>query len=113
MVRRVSRYAVRLTDHAEDDIEGIGEYIEREDSAERALHVARSIRRVIETLSELPNRGAIVREAAELGEQAFREVHFKPYRIIYEVVEDAVVVYLIADGRRDMQTLLLRRMLRD
>ncbi len=112
MVRRVSRYRIRLVAHAEDDLEGIGEYIEGQDSAERALYVTRSIRRVIETLSELPNRGSIVREAAELGEQDFREVHFKPYRIIYEVVEDAVVVHLISDGRRDMQALLTQRILR-
>ena len=31
--------------------------------------------------------------------------------MIYQVINDKVHVMLIADGRRDMQTLLLRRLL--
>ena len=41
----------------------------------------------------------------------YREIFFKPYRIIYRVMEDNVHVLVIADGRRDMQTLLQRRLL--
>jgi toxin ParE1/3/4 len=46
-----------------------------------------------------------------LGIREYREVFFKPYRIIYRVVEKNVYIFLIADGRRDMQTLLQRRLL--
>lgn len=41
----------------------------------------------------------------------FRQVNFKPYRLIYRVVGNDVIVYIIADGRRDMQSLLERRLL--
>jgi toxin ParE1/3/4 len=41
----------------------------------------------------------------------YRQVFFKPYRLIYRVHEARVVVYLIADGRRDMQSLLVSRLL--
>jgi toxin ParE1/3/4 len=41
----------------------------------------------------------------------FHEIFFKPYRIIYRVMEDKAYVLLIADGRRDMQRLLQRRLL--
>ena len=41
----------------------------------------------------------------------YREIFFKPYRIIRRVMEDNVYVLVIADGRRDMQTLLQRRLL--
>jgi toxin ParE1/3/4 len=40
----------------------------------------------------------------------YREIFFKPYRIIYRVLEHNVDVLLIADGRRDMQSLLQRRL---
>ena len=40
-----------------------------------------------------------------------REVHFKPYRIVYRVLGEDVYVYLVADGRREMQALLSRRLL--
>jgi len=38
-------------------------------------------------------------------------VHFKPYRLIYRVTSKQIVIYIIADGRRDMQASLSRRML--
>lgn len=45
-----------------------------------------------------------------LGIREYREVFFKPYRIIYRVIGTNVYVLLIADGRRDMRTLLQRRL---
>ena len=49
--------------------------------------------------------------AAVLGIPCDREVFFKPNRIIYRIQATSVYVYLIADGRREMQTLLSRRLL--
>ena len=46
-----------------------------------------------------------------LGVREYREIFFKPYRIIYRVINKNVYVLLIADGRRDMQTLLQRRLI--
>jgi toxin ParE1/3/4 len=42
----------------------------------------------------------------------FREIHFKPYRIIYQIIDKRVFVHCVLDGRRDLQELLERRMLR-
>jgi toxin ParE1/3/4 len=50
-------------------------------------------------------------ELSALGIKEYREVFFKPYRIIYRVIAEAVFVMLIVDGRRDMQPLLQRRLL--
>jgi toxin ParE1/3/4 len=47
-----------------------------------------------------------------MGIAEYREAHFKPYRIIYRVANQAVEIYCVLDGRRDMQSLLLRRLLR-
>jgi toxin ParE1/3/4 len=46
-----------------------------------------------------------------LGIKEYRQVFVKPYRLIYRVMGADVVVYVIADGRRDMQSLLTRRLL--
>ena len=45
-----------------------------------------------------------------LGMEKCREVFFKPYRIIYHIRGERVIVNLIADGRRDMEALLQRRL---
>ena len=36
---------------------------------------------------------------------------FKPYRLIYRVHSKQVIVYVVTDGRRDMASLLARRLL--
>ena len=46
-----------------------------------------------------------------LGIREYREIFFKPYRIIYRIMKKNVYVLLIVDGRRDMQSLLQRRLL--
>jgi toxin ParE1/3/4 len=43
------------------------------------------------------------------GNQAYRQIFFKPYRIIYRIRANTVFVAVIADGRRDMASLLSRR----
>lgn len=55
--------------------------------------------------------GKYPKELASLGMRQFRQVHHKPYRMNYQVGREAVTVFLIADGRRDMQALLQRRLL--
>ena len=58
-----------------------------------------------------PERGSYPKKLLALGIREYRQAHFKPYRIIYRVSGKQVIIYIIADGRRDMQTLLTRRML--
>jgi toxin ParE1/3/4 len=107
----VKRYSVELTQHALLDLDDIADYIALHHSPERADHVARGIEKAYASLALFPNRGAHPRELIEIGNRHFREVHFKPYRIIYRVYERKVVVFLIADGRRDMQSLVTSRVL--
>ena len=102
---------VLLTADAEKDLEELYEYLARHDSPAKADHV---LEKIADTFSGLPNlshRGAYPKELLALGIREYREVFFKPYRIVYRVIGETVYVLLIADGRRDMQTLLQRRLL--
>jgi toxin ParE1/3/4 len=65
----------------------------------------------VQSLSKFPERGSYPRELTSLGIKEFRQTLFKPYRMIYRVTGNQVIIYLIADGRRDMQSLLARRLL--
>jgi toxin ParE1/3/4 len=104
-------YKVLLTQDAVHDLEELDTWIATHDSPERAEYVLDSIGEVFQKLAELPEPGTYPNELSALGIHEFREVFFKPYRIIYRLVHRTVYVYLIADGRRDMQTLLSRRLL--
>jgi toxin ParE1/3/4 len=47
-----------------------------------------------------------------LGVLEYREVFFKPYRIIYEVARASVFIHCVLDGRRDLRDILQQRLLR-
>ena len=104
-------YEVFLTEKAQRDLIDIYEYIADNDSPEAADYVYENIDTVIQSLCDLPHRGVCPKEFLERGVTDFRELFFKPYRIIYEVEGSAVYVYLVADGRRNMSALLRRRLL--
>jgi toxin ParE1/3/4 len=59
----------------------------------------------------LPERGDYPKELLALGIREYRQTSLKPYRVIYRVAGSQVIIYLIADGRRDMQSVLTRRLL--
>jgi len=104
-------HAVILTDDAAGDLNQLVDYIDQHDGPARADHVLAQIEAAFESLANFPERGVYPKELLALGMREYREIFFKPYRIIYRVVGKKVFVFLIVDGRRDMQTLLQRRLL--
>jgi toxin ParE1/3/4 len=104
-------YTVFLTADAEHDLEAIHEFIAERDSPKSAKYVLERLSAVVEKLSAMPERGAVAPELRSLGMTDFRQLYFKPYRIIYRMADHQVIIYVIADGRQDMQSLLARRLL--
>ena len=102
---------VVVTEDAERDLEDIVTYIATHDSPASAQHVLSRILEIADSLAAAPTRGSQPKELRGLGDQEYRQVLFKPYRLIYRVVGQRVAIYLIADGRRDTQSLLARRLL--
>ena len=105
------RYEVLLTEGAEQDIESIYDYIAEFDSPANANYVLDHLMKALRSLTMFPERGSYPKELLALGIKEYRQTMFKPYRVIYRVIEKRVFIYLIADGRRDMQSLLARRLL--
>ncbi len=108
-------FQVFLTDDAARDLEDIYDYITEHDVPGKADDVLDRIETALASLTHSPERGVWPRELSALGMREFREIFFKPYRINYRIIcriiGQDVYVMLIADGRRDMQTLLQRRLL--
>jgi toxin ParE1/3/4 len=104
-------FTVSLTTDAARDLEALYDYIALHDAPQKADYVLEQIEKAFSKLSAFPERGAYPKELAALGIREYREIFFKPYRIIYRIMDKDVYVLLIVDGRRDMQTLLQRRLL--
>jgi len=106
------RYDVRITKGAESDLAEIVAFpAEREGSivAERILE---EILDAANNLTKFPERGSHPEELLKLGIREFRQVLFQPYRLIYRTAGNQVFLLLVADGRREFQSLLERRVLR-
>jgi toxin ParE1/3/4 len=105
------RFKVLLTEDAERDLEDIYTYVAEHDCRQKADYVLDRLLEVTDSLATSPERGLLPRELAALGIQEYRQVFFKPNQVIYRQVDQQVIIYVIADGRRDMQSLLSRRVL--
>ena len=108
----MKRYRVRLTEDAEQDLIDIYRYIALYDSVENADYVLDRLESLCSRLVELPERGHAPPELSRIGVTNYREVNFKPYRVIYEVIRQNVFIHCILDGRRDIPSLLERRLIR-
>ena len=104
-------FTVFLTANAAGDLEELYDYIALHDAPGKSEQVLARIEKILSSLSESPERGTYPKELLAFGIRDYREIFFKPYRVIYRVLANSVHVFLIADGRRDMQTLLQRRLL--
>ena len=111
MAGRSAKFEVLLTEGAEQDLEAIHDYISEFDCVANANYVLDRLMDVVESLSKFPERGSYPKELVGLGIKEYRQTFFKPYRVIYRVAGSQVIIYLIADGRRDMQSVLARRLL--
>jgi toxin ParE1/3/4 len=107
----LKRFEVLLTEDANRDLEDIYTYVAEHDAPGKAEAFFGRLEEIIERLSVNPGRGSYPKELSALGIREYRQVFYKPYRIIYSVSGKRVYIYLIADGRRDFQTLLARRLL--
>jgi toxin ParE1/3/4 len=108
----LKKYQVKLTSEAERDIIDIYDYIAKKDTLQNAEYVLDNLESLILSLEEAPERGHYPPELSIQGIKEFKEVMFKPYRAIYEIIGSKVIVHLCVDGRRDMKTLLERRLIR-
>ena len=104
-------YEVRLTQGAEQDLEDIYDYLAQSDP-EYADSLLDGLMEMVESLSTFPARGSYPKELLATGIHEYRQVILKGFRLIYRIHGSQIVVYLIADGRRDFQSLLQRRLLR-
>jgi toxin ParE1/3/4 len=105
-------FKVLLAADAEHDIEDVYRYIAEHDGIVKADRVLAALEDACKALEHLPERGNVPKEIRDLGMTEYRELHYKPYRIIYRILDRRVIVYCVVDGRRDMQSLLLRRLMR-
>jgi toxin ParE1/3/4 len=106
------RYGVVVGPEAKEDVFDIYRYVIENDSITHAEALLEKLEEKCALLCENPQRGHTVPELRRVHVENFREIHFKPYRIIFQISGEQVYVHAVLDGRRELQELLERRLLR-
>lgn len=104
-------FQVVWTNSAESDLTETILYL-AEKSPDTTRQKYDQIKTAAQSLNQFPDRGRIVPELMEYGITTYRELIIKPYRLIYKVSEQNVNVLLFIDSRRNIEDILLKRLLR-
>jgi len=106
------RYKVIWSNTAEHDLERIIEYIAT-DSPSNALKILTKIIKKSDALYSFPERGRIVPELRKFNILPYREIIIDPWRVTYKVVVKNVFVMSVLDSRRNVEDILLDRLVND
>ena len=104
-------YAVKFAAVAERDLQAIVEFITADDPV-AALRILEQIESRCAALKQMPERGRVVPELAVFGIHTYRELVVAPWRIGCRVSGTIVLILAVVDGRRNMEDILLDRLIR-
>ncbi len=105
------KYQVFWAHVAENDLKVIIEYIAL-DRPQAALEILKSIKDKASDLCVLPERGRIIPELEGQGILQYRELIIPPWRLIYKIFDQTVLVLSVIDSRQNVEDILLKRMIR-
>lgn len=108
--------SVFLLKSAEDDLKDLKQYLSQEFGLTSWRASYKGIKKVIENLAHSPLSGVIPQELISIGQTQYRQVISGMNRIIYEVKlsihdEEQIYIHVITDVRKDLKSLLIRRLL--
>ena len=107
MTRRKITWAIA----ARRDLEAIVAYLADRDP-QAALAILDRLETRAASLATLADRGRLVPELRRLHIQQYRELVVPPYRLIYRIRQQGVLVLTVVDARRSLEDILLDRLIR-
>ena len=108
--KKYKKYNVNITQNAENDLNEIVTYI-GQNNPQTALKIMERIQKKINTLYRFPNRGGYVPELLSKNIKDYRQLVDDPWEIIYKIVDDNVTILTIIDSRRNLQDILINKLL--
>ena len=106
------KYAVVILKSAEHDLQDLRGYLLKQFGRTAWLESYATIKAAIDNLQVFPFSGSVPEALEKINLTQYRQVIAGKNRIIYELRQNTVYVHIVADCRRDMQTLLTQRLLR-
>jgi len=99
------KYRVKITRHAEQDIQEIYSYI-RNDNPKAASNFVGELEQQISSLEKFPSRCSVIPEAEELG-TAYRHLIYGQYRTIFRISGNTIYILRVIHGARLLNLTIL------
>lgn len=106
------RRKVVILESAEHDLKELRDYIIKNFSLRTWQNTYGKLKKAIRKLKTFPHAGSVPDEIEKLNLSQYRQVLSGMNRIVYEVRQDTIYIHIVVDARRDMNSLLTRRLLR-
>ncbi len=97
---------------AEDDLKDLRRYLIGKFGKLAWQESYEHLKLAIRNIAAFPESGTCPEELAELATQQYRQIISGQNRVIYEIRDDFIYIHIVCDCRRDMRTLLARRLVR-
>ncbi|MFY3385589.1 type II toxin-antitoxin system RelE/ParE family toxin [Paracidovorax sp. MALMAid1276] len=97
---------------AELDLQELRQYLVQNFGTKTWRASLRKIQDTVAAIEQHPRLGMVPPELEELQMVQYRQVLSGSNRIIYELRGDTAYIHVVCDARRDLKSLLLRRLVR-
>ena len=104
-------YKTVFSRYAEDDLIEIIEYYQQKNT-EYAIKLLNTLEERVKELKNYPERGRVVPELEKQNIVEYRELIEGNYRIIYSIQDSTVIIHTILDGRREIEDILINKLMR-
>ena len=94
---------------AETDLKDLRSYIVKNFGKDFWLTTYEKVKESVDMIQDHPKLGRIPPELESLNIAQYRQVLSGMNRIIYELRDDTAYIHIVCDSRRDLQGLLMRR----
>ncbi|MCL2044600.1 MAG: type II toxin-antitoxin system RelE/ParE family toxin [Treponema sp.] len=111
MAEKTKTYTVKVSKSAKNDIREIIKFIAK-DNPMNAQNVLKKIEAKIDSLENFPERGGYVPELLKHNIKDYRQLIESPWKIIYKIDNDIVIVLVIIDSRRNTQDILVEKLIK-
>ena len=103
-------YEIIITNNAEQDLNDIILFIAQRD-LQIALNIFEKLQTKIFSLRTFPEKGRVVPELYVHNILQYHELIENPWRIIYKIEKENVLIMTIIDGRRNVEDILLKKLI--
>ena len=104
-------FKVVILQSAETDLKELRTYLIKQFSNQTWQSTYASLKGAVRNLGAQPYSGSIPEEIEKLNLSQYRQIISGMNRVIYEIREQTVFVHIIADTRKSLPTLLMKRLL--